>query len=85
MKKTNKSNWEKVGSVGADSGLIWVGDPCYCVTPDCNEHPAETWDKFCDKLFKNEKNGVCQWNYKMGPSRPAGKGSDCHWSGWVNY
>ena len=66
MKKTNKSNWEKVGSVGADSGLIWVGDPCYCVTPDCNEHPAETWDKFCDKLFKNEKNGVCQWNYKMG-------------------
>lgn len=26
-------NWTQVGVIGVDSGLCWVGDPCYCVTP----------------------------------------------------
>lgn len=23
------ADWEDVGEVGVDSGLIWIGDPCY--------------------------------------------------------
>ncbi len=60
------SQWEKVGVVGVDAGLLWLGDPCYCVTPDRDEHPAKTWDEFCNKLKNTEKNRVTQWNYKMG-------------------
>lgn len=64
-KKINKSNkeWQEVGEIGVDAGLCWIGDPCYCVTPDADEHPAKTWYEFCDKL---DDNGVTQWNYKAG-------------------
>ena len=62
--KTNK--WEKAGVIGVDAGLCWVGDPCYCVTPDLDEHPAKTWAEFCDLLDKREKGGVAQWPYRRG-------------------
>lgn len=41
---------EQVGVMGVDAGLCWVGDPCYCVTPDADSHPAKTWKEFCDKI-----------------------------------
>lgn len=56
--------WEQVGKIGVDAGLCWIGDPCYCVTPDSDEHPAQTWDEFCDKLGDDHKHK--QWNYKRG-------------------
>jgi hypothetical protein len=28
-KKSTKRVWEQVGSVGVDSGTIWISDPCY--------------------------------------------------------
>ena len=55
--------WEQVGVIGVDAGLCWVGDPCYCVTPDCDEHPAATWSKFCDLIGSDR---VRQFNFKMG-------------------
>ena len=61
-----KDKWEMAGEIRVDAGLCWIGDPCYCVTPDSNEHPAETWSEFCDKLEEREKNGVVEWPYKMG-------------------
>jgi hypothetical protein len=43
--------WEEVGVVGVDAGLVWIGDPCYILHP---ENPPEeigkTWIDFCDKL-----------------------------------
>ena len=59
-------SWEVAGEIGVDAGLCWVGDPCYCVTPDGNEHPAPTWSEFCDKLAAIEHGNVAQWKYKMG-------------------
>jgi len=41
---------ELIGYIGVDAGCVWVGDPCYCVTPDCDSHPAKTWSEFCKKL-----------------------------------
>ena len=58
--------WEEVGLIGVDAGLCWLGDPCYCVTPDADNHPTQTWIEFCDKLGKIEQKGVAQWNYKLG-------------------
>lgn len=57
-------SWERVGEIGVDAGLCWVGDPCYCVTPDADNHPAQTWKEFCDKLFSdpNYEKGFKQWD-----------------------
>jgi len=63
-----ETKWEQVGTIGVDAGLCWVGDPCYCVTPDANNHPARTWQEFCDKLQAKEVKGVAQWDYAMGHS-----------------
>jgi len=54
-----------IGEIGVDAGLCWIGDPCYCVTPDADEHPAETWSEFCG-LLGNEHPTIQQFNYKLG-------------------
>ena len=59
----NKSKWIKVGVIGVDAGLCWIGDPCYCVTPDAHHHPAKSWKEFCRKLGDGETK---QWNYIKG-------------------
>lgn len=61
--------WERVGVVGVDAGLCWIGDPGYVVTPDADEHPAKTWNEFVTDLQNNQsylQTGVRQYNYKMG-------------------
>jgi hypothetical protein len=58
------NDWEKVGQIGVDSGLCWIGDPCYCVTPDGENHPAKTWMEFCDKIVKNHT--AQSWEYAPG-------------------
>lgn len=60
-----RNKWEKVGVIGVDAGLCWIGDPCYVVSKDAS-NVFETWDEFCSQLFKNEISGVKQWNYAMG-------------------
>ncbi len=33
--RTGSGNgWEKVGVVGVDAGLLWLGDPCYILDKD---------------------------------------------------
>jgi len=64
------SEWQEVGRIGVDAGCIMISDPCYSATPDCNSHPAKTWQEFCELLDKGEfyKNGFQQLNYKGGHS-----------------
>jgi hypothetical protein len=45
--RVRRQRWEQVGVCGVDSGMIWIGDPSYCVTPDADEHPAASWAEFC--------------------------------------
>ncbi len=61
-------NWKKVGVIGVDAGCCWLGDPCYCVTPDRDCHPASTWQKFCDILQDKDfdQKGHLQFNYPLG-------------------
>lgn len=71
---------KKIGEIGVDAGMIWIGDPCYCVTPDCNSHPAQTWKEFCSKI-KNYQHQ--QWNYQtgkpgLGVTVQSGYGDGCY-------
>ena len=60
----SEPNWKHAGIVGVDAGLIWIGDPCYVVTPDCTEHPAQSWSEFCDQIPSGT---VCkQFNFRAG-------------------
>lgn len=54
---------EKVGFITVDAGLVQIGDPCY--TSDGRNH-CEDWTKFCDKLFKSQKDGVLSVNHDAG-------------------
>ena len=60
------NEWQKVGEIGVDAGLCWLGDPCYILGEDASEQPTKTWNEFCDLLGKKEKKGVAQWQYKTG-------------------
>lgn len=58
--KIKEKSWEKVGQVGVDAGLIWIGDPCYVVSKDAS-NVWSTWNKFCKDLFSKQKNGVADF------------------------
>lgn len=60
------NKWQKVGVIGVDAGLCWIGDPCYILGEDANEQPTKTWSEFCDALSRKEKKGVAKWSYKAG-------------------
>ena len=59
------SKWKKVGVIGVDAGLCWIGDPCYVVAKDCDEQ-FKSWHAFCDQLGVREKDGVSVFPYKLG-------------------
>jgi hypothetical protein len=63
--------WERVGTIGVDAGLCWLGDPCYLL----GEGPrpidlGKDWAHFCENLAVKEKasgiHGVGQFNYDLG-------------------
>jgi len=62
--RARRQRWEQVGVCAVDSGMIWIGDPAYCVTPDADSHPAATWMEFCDQV--EGMDGAKQFNFKLG-------------------
>ncbi|WP_327292479.1 hypothetical protein [Streptomyces sp. NBC_01198] len=44
----------QIGSVGVDSGTVFIGDPCYTITGDASHH-IKTWSEFCDRTPWGEK------------------------------
>jgi Protein of unknown function (DUF4241) len=60
--------WEKVGEIGVDAGLCWVGDPCYILHRKPGTEPKDlgkTWPEFCDKLGDDYPTAK-QFNYDLG-------------------
>ncbi len=58
------TKWERVGAIGVDAGLCWIGDPCYVLH---KEEGAPTsigadWGEFCDRMGRD----VTQFNYDLG-------------------
>jgi hypothetical protein len=42
--------WVKVATICVDSGIIFVGDPCYSITSDA-DYNVRTWNEFCKNIF----------------------------------
>ena len=48
---------KKLGTVGVDSGLCWIGDPCYVLPDGSDDNPGADWGKFCNALNESDKPG----------------------------
>lgn len=62
------SEWENVGCVGVDAGLMWVGDPCYILHRTGErryKNLGENWSDFCNKLGEKYPT-IQQFNYDHG-------------------
>lgn len=62
-----KDNWMQIGSIGVDSGLVYIGDPCYFV-PDSREFEGEKLDK--DEKPPEPLNDWCNFVDSLGESYP---------------
>lgn len=46
--KTKVNVFEKIGEIGVDAGLCWIGDPCYILHADPKpESIGKDWRGFC--------------------------------------
>jgi len=61
-----EEKWEQAGECGVDTGLIWIGDPCYILGEDANQQPSKTWSEFCSTI--DQEGPAQQYNYKNGDS-----------------
>jgi hypothetical protein len=53
-----------IGKISNDTGLIWIGDPCYVLPDDAKNNPGEDWDSFTRQmevtpLVHEFPSGVC--------------------------
>jgi hypothetical protein len=62
-----EEKWEKIGVIGVDAGLCWIGDPCYIMHKD--EPPkaiGKNWPDFCSKIDRKKNPTAQQFDYDMG-------------------
>lgn len=56
--------WEKVGEVGVDAGLMWLGDPCYVLHEEKKPKDiGKDWEDFCSQMGDED---AVQFNYDLG-------------------
>ena len=58
------NKWKTVGYIGVDSGICWIGDPCYILHK--NPPPkdiASNWISFCEELFDRQVEGVTSFKH----------------------
>ena len=66
-----RSDWETIGSVYVDAGMLWVGDPCYTIAADTDAFVG-SWDEFVARLQNSDGEGAD--HFTIGHSSPLGKG-----------
>jgi hypothetical protein len=59
----NDKDWKKIGVIGVDAGLCWIGDPCYILGGKRPKAVGADWHAFCEKLSEGE---VTQFKYDKG-------------------
>ena len=65
---------KKIGVIGVDAGICWIGDPCYIHQDGKEKMPKEwgkNWSEFCYILMNKESadrgpNNLAQFNYDIG-------------------
>ena len=58
---------KRIGEIGVDAGLCWIGDPCYVlhkVQPP--RGIGKDWDEFCELLDNGQYPTCKQINYDLG-------------------
>jgi len=54
---------KRLGTIGVDAGMCWIGDPCYVLPDDARHNPGADWDEFCRTMLrashKEFSEGVC--------------------------
>lgn len=66
MPPASKKGWERVGVVGVDAGLVWLGDPCYVLHGEKPKAIGRDWGDFVKKLDLGLGNDTMQMNYDKG-------------------
>ena len=41
----------RVGHIGVDAGLLWLGDPCYVLPDDSTHNPGRDWETFAETML----------------------------------
>jgi hypothetical protein len=59
-----EDRWEQVAEIGVDAGIVWIGDPCYTMTPD-TPFAFSNWQEFVGQTFEREVDGVARWTGPM--------------------
>jgi len=71
-----ENEWRKVGEIGVDAGVCWIGDPCYVIPSKKNHYGHKSsfeelgltdWGKFCDSIEYGAPT-LQQYNYPAGHS-----------------
>jgi hypothetical protein len=52
--------YEPVGDVDVDSGMIWIGDPCYI------KDKLLDWRKVCTKIEEEQDRGITRFRHAAG-------------------
>ena len=63
LKSLNKLEQRVIGHIGVDSGMVWIGDPCYIIHR--KKTPLElgtSWAEFCTLISKPHNS----FNYEAG-------------------
>jgi hypothetical protein len=61
-----EDGWEKVGVVGVDAGLVWLGDPCYILHTKKPKAIGKDWGDLAKSLDLRLGNDAVQMNYDKG-------------------
>lgn len=63
-----EEQWERVGTIGVDAGLCWLGDPCYILhTKHSPKDIGKNWGEFCSKLHEGTtRKDYHQFDYDIG-------------------
>lgn len=57
-----------IGKIGVDSGLVWIGDPCYLLQGERPNSVGKDWSDFCEIIHRDEEDDTSSisFNYDMG-------------------
>ena len=66
MSRPLEDGWEKVGVVGVDAGLVWLGDPCYILHTKKPKAIGKAWGDLAKSLDLRLGNDAVQMNYDKG-------------------
>lgn len=64
MKENMAGDWERVGVIGVDTGMCWLGDPCYIIhQEEPNTDLGSTWEEFVSSTIAADAH---QFKYNLG-------------------